>query len=157
MRDSPAYVANDEVDRMMQDAADLLDPVINFDWLKWGLGLLPRTQAAYESSVAQREAARRAEAKRKANVARQLKELEESRAVKRQTSRSSRLGSADGAASPEQATKPASLKCGRSRRSTVTAKDVLAAAKGKSKAGKGKVRAAADPKVSLRCSFSSYH
>lgn len=157
VRDSPAYVANDEVDRMMQDAADLLDPVINFDWLEWGLGLLPRTQAAYESSVAQREAARRAEAERKADVARQLKELEESRSVKRQTSRSSRLGSADGAASPEQVTKPASLKRGRNRRSTVTAGDVPAATKGKSKAGKGKVRAAADPQVSLLCPFSPYH
>ena len=92
---------------MMQDAVDLLDPVINFNWLKWGLGLLLRTQAAYESSLAQREAAQCTKAEWKANIACQLKELEESRAVKRQTSRSSRLGSADGAASPEQVTKPA--------------------------------------------------
>ena len=157
MRDSPTYVANDEVDCMMQDAVDLLDPVINFNWLKWGLGLLPRTQAAYESSLVQRAATQRAEAERKANVACQLKELEESCAIKQQTSRSSRLSSADGAPSLEQVTKPASLKHGRSRRSTVTAEDVPAAAKGKSKAGKGKVRAAVDPKVSLLCFFSSYH
>ena len=157
MRDSPTYVANDEVDCMMQDAVDLLDPVINFNWLKWGLGLLPRMQAAYESQLAQRAATQRTKAERKANVACQLKELEEARIIKWQTSRSSRLGLANGAPSLEQVTKPASLKCGRSRRSTVMAEDVLTAAKGKLKAGKGKVRAAVDPKVNLLCFFSSYH
>ena len=114
MHNSPTYIANDKVDCMMQDTVDLLDPLINFDWLKWGLGLLPRTQAAYESQLVQRAAAQCTKAKRKANVACQLKELEEARTVKWQTSRSSRIGSADGAPSPEQVTKPASLKRGRS-------------------------------------------
>ena len=115
VRNSPAYITNDKVNRMMQDAVNLLDPVINFDWLKWGLGLLPRMQAAYESQLAQRAAAQHTEAKRKANIACQLKELEEACTIKQQTSRSSRLSLANGAPSPEQVTKPASLKYGRSQ------------------------------------------
>jgi hypothetical protein len=132
---------------MMQDASELLDPALCFDWLQWGIELLPRTGAAYESQVAQRAAAERAEAERKATFARQLADAEAARTVKRQTSRSSRLASGDGARSPEQETKPDSRKR-RVRRDTVTAEGVSEAAKGKSKADKGKVPAV-PPKVSL--------
>ena len=31
---SPVYVANDEVDSMIQEASELLDPALRFDWLQ---------------------------------------------------------------------------------------------------------------------------
>jgi hypothetical protein len=156
VRGSPVYVANDEVDSMIQEASELLDPALRFDWLQWGGELLPRTEAAYRSQQEKRAAAERAEAERKAAISRQLKEAEAARTIKRQTSRSSRVGSADGARSPEQITKADSLKRGRGRRDTVTAEDVSAVAKGKSAAGKGKARPAVTPRVSLPCVFVSF-
>jgi hypothetical protein len=156
VRGSPVYVANDEVDSMLQEASELLDPALRFDWLQWGGELLPRTEAAYRSQQEKRAAAERAEAERKAAISRQVKEAEAARIIKRQTSRSSRVGSADGARSPEQITKADSLKRGRGRRDTVTAEDVSAVAKGKSAAGKGKARPAVTPRVSLPCVFVSF-
>ena len=93
----------------------------------------------------------------KATIAWQLADAEAACTIKHQTSHSSRLGSGDGARSPEQDMKADSHKCGRGWRDTVTAEGVLVAAKGKSKAHKGKVLAQAvtAPKVSYTHASSS--